>query len=352
MIIPSLLLTTLGIVVMLTSSQTLAIQQFIFTMIGAGFYFILTNFEYRSFNFFIKPLYFFALLLLIVTFVLGVETRGSIRWISLGPFNLQPSEFAKPILILALANFWSNQTATWKNIAISLVILAPLALLIFNQPDLGTTLTALFIWVVMLLSTNISLKKILSLGLIALVTAPLVWLNLQPYQKQRLIGFAFPNQDPQGIGFHVIQSTIAVGSGQFWGRGLGSGTQSRLQFLPEFRTDFIFAFIAEELGLVGSLIVLFLYAVIFFLMFKNLSRVDDRFGELIIIGVAAMLFFQVTVNIGMNIGLVPITGITLPLLSYGGSSIVTTLISLGLVSSVLRFGTKKRKVEVFKLIDS
>lgn len=352
MIIPSLLLTTLGIVVMLTSSQTLAIQQLIFAMIGAGFYFLLTNLDYRSLKFFAKPLYFFALLLLIITFLLGVETRGSIRWISLGPFNLQPSEFAKPILILILAQFWSKQVASWKNIAGSLVILTPLALLIFNQPDLGTTLTALFVWAVMLLSTNISLKKILTLGLIALVVAPLVWLNMQPYQKQRLIGFAFPNQDPQGIGFHVIQSTIAVGSGQLWGRGLGSGTQSRLQFLPEFRTDFIFAFIAEELGLVGSLIVLFLYSVIFWLMFKSLKRIDDRFGELIIIGVSAMLFFQITVNIGMNIGLVPITGITLPLLSYGGSSVVTTLISLGLVSSVVRFGTKKKEANVFRLIDT
>lgn len=352
MIIPSLLLTTLGIVVILTSSQTLAIQQLIFAVIGVSLYFLLSNFDYRSFNFFIKPLYFFALLLLIVTFALGVETRGSVRWISLGPFNLQPSEFAKPILILTLANFWSGRLATWKNMAVSLVILAPLALLIFNQPDLGTTLTALFIWVVILLSTNISLKKILSLGLIALVTAPLVWLNLQPYQKQRLIGFAFPNQDPQGIGFHVIQSTIAVGSGQLFGRGLGSGTQSRLQFLPEFRTDFIFAFIAEELGLVGSLIVLFGYSVIFFLVFKKLARVNNRFGELIIIGVSAMLFFQVTVNIGMNVGLLPITGITLPLLSYGGSSIVATFISLGLVSSVLKFGMKRKEVDVFRLIDT
>jgi rod shape determining protein RodA len=139
---------------------------------------------------------------------------------------------------------------------------------------------------------------------------------------------------------------IAVGSGQFWGRGLGRGTQSRLQFLPEFRTDFIFAFIAEELGLVGSLLVILFYSAIFYLMFKLLNKTGDRFGELIIIGVFGMMFFQITVNIGMNIGVLPITGITLPFLSYGGSSMITTLLSFGLVASVARFGVKKRDTMV------
>lgn len=352
MIIPALLLITLGIVVILTSSPTLAIQQLIFAAVGCFFYLILYNFDYKILYQYTKHLYFFAILLLIITLVLGIETRGSIRWLPIGPFNLQPSEFAKPVVILTFAKFWSKYPTSWSNIFKSLALLIPISLLIFRQPDLGTALTILFIWLVLLISASISFKKLILLILCSVLLAPILWGSLETYQRGRLVGFLSPNQDPQGIGFHVIQSTIAVGSGQLFGRGLGRGTQSRLQFLPEFRTDFIFAFIAEELGFIGSLIVLVLYSIIFWMLFKVLSKVLDRFGELVVIGVTAMLFFQSTVNIGMNIGLVPITGITLPLLSYGGSSIVTTLMSLGLVSSVSRFGTKKKEAESFRIIDT
>lgn len=287
--------------------------------------------------------------LLVFTFILGFETRGSIRWITLGSFNFQPSEFAKPILILTLAYFWSKHSTTWINILKSLGLLMPIAFLVFRQPDLGTTLTIVFIWFSLLIAANISLVKALTLGFFSLVLTPLIWLNLQEYQKQRIFSFLTPTSDPQGIGFHVIQSMIAVGSGQFFGRGLGRGTQSRLQFLPEFRTDFIFAFIAEELGFIGSLIVLSLYIILFILLFRILSNVKGRFGELIVIGVFAMVFFQIVVNIGMNTGILPITGITLPLLSYGGSSIVSILISLGLIASVAKFGLKKNEVLRFEL---
>jgi len=223
--------------------------------------------------------------------------------------------------------------------------------LVFRQPDLGTTLTLVFIWLAMLIGANISLPKLVLMSLVGAVVTPLGWFLLQDYQKHRIISFFSPNLDPQGIGFHVIQSMIAVGSGELFGRGLGRGTQSRLRFLPEFQTDFIFAFIAEELGFLGSVIVLVFYSIIFFLGFRLLQKVSDRFGELIIIGVLSMLFFQITINIGMNAGILPITGITLPLLSYGGSSIITTLLSLGLVASVARFGCSKKDASRFSLLD-
>lgn len=349
MIIPILLLISLGVAVIYTSSPMLAIQQGVFVLIGIIFYFILRSFDYRLLIGVIKPGYIFVIILLVFTFILGLETRGSIRWIPIGPFNLQPSELAKPVLILILANFWSKNIPNWKNILKSFGILVPFAILIFRQPDLGTTLTVVFIWVSLLVAANISLFKILLLSLLGIITTPLVWLGLQDYQKQRIFSFLSPTQDPQGIGFHVIQSMIAVGSGQLLGRGLGRGTQSRLQFLPEFRTDFIFAFIAEELGFLGSTIVILLYSIIFIMLFKLLNRVGDRFSELIIIGVMAMMFFQICVNIGMNIGLLPITGITLPLLSYGGSSIITTFLSLGLVASVARFGIKRKEAMSFEI---
>ncbi len=185
----------------------------------------------------------------------------------------------------------------------------------------------------------------------ALVSLPVLWFFLQDYQRRRVISFINPNVDPQGIGFHVIQSMIAVGSGEFFGRGIGSGTQSRLQFLPEFRTDFIFAFIAEELGFMGTCIILVLYSSLFYFLMRILSKSKDRFGELITVGVLSMLFFQIFVNIAMNVGLLPITGITLPLLSYGGSSIITILISLGLVASVAKFGVKKKEIYSFNNLD-
>lgn len=191
----------------------------------------------------------------------------------------------------------------------------------------------------MLLVSQISLRKILSLILIGTLIIPITWFFLHDYQKERITGFLAPELDPLGRGYNLIQSTIAVGSGQLFGRGLGRGTQSRLQFLPEFRTDFIFASIAEELGLLGSLVILLIYLYMLLYCLKIANQTEDKFSYLIIIGVSSMLLFQVFVNIGMNIGILPITGITLPLISYGGSSLIVTFICLGLIASV----TKNRK---------
>lgn len=344
MIIPILLLVSLGVVVIYTSSSSLAVQQLIYALVGVVCYFALRNFDYKVIKSFSKSIYLLVLFLLLVVFLLGIETRGSIRWIPLGLLNLQPSEFAKISLILTLASFWSNNLPNWKNIGKSLLILLPFAVLVFKQPDLGTTLTLIFIWFITLIFANISFFKILLIWLFSILALPIGWLFLKDYQKQRIISFFFPAQDPLGVGYNVIQSTIAVGSGELFGRGLGRGTQSRLQFLPEFRTDFIFAFIAEELGLFGSVIILSLYLVIFYLIARVLLKVNDFFGALIIVGVASMLFFQIVVNIGMNTGLLPITGITLPLLSYGGSSMLTIFISLGLIDSIAKFGLKRKSI--------
>lgn len=347
MLIAALLLISLGVVVIYTSSTTLALQQAIFAFFGLGFYFALKTFGAQPLRVLVKPLYLSVLVLLVVTALIGLETRGSTRWIPLGPFNFQPSEFAKPVLILVLAHFWSTRVASWKNIFLSALIYLPFGFLIFRQPDLGTALTISFIWAIMLIGANLSFFKMLTFTIIGILVAPLSWFTLHDYQKQRIASFLSPTQDPQGIGFHVIQSMIAVGSGQLTGRGLGRGTQSRLQFLPEFRTDFIFAFIAEELGFIGSALVLALYSVLFIGLLRLLLRTDDHFLELLVIGVMGMLFFQITVNIGMNTGLLPITGITLPLLSYGGSSLITTLISLGLIASSTKISKSNRSIEIF-----
>ena len=349
MIVPVLLLLSLGITVIFTSTSnhSLAFQQTIFAVIGLIGYLGLRSLDLRALKVLVKPFYILVCILLIVVFVLGYETRGSVRWIPLGFFNLQPSEMAKLSLIMSLGVFWGDKKTTWRNIFLSFLIFLPFGILVFKQPDLGTTLTLGCIWLFMLAAANIGMVKSGILGILGILVLPVMWFLLKDYQRLRFLSFLYPNHDPLGVGYNVIQSTIAVGSGEFWGRGLGRGTQSRLQFLPEFRTDFIFAFIGEELGFIGTIIVLSLYSIIFYLLFATLIRVENRFGELIVMGVIGMLFFQVVVNIGMNIGIMPITGITLPFLSYGGSSIIISLLCLGLAASVNRWGLREKEIPVF-----
>src|SRR3989344_6643700 len=338
--IASLFLLSMGILVIYSSSPQLAIQQLIFAILSFSLFIFVSNFDYRVIKNFTSTLYLCILLLLVGVLVLGVETRGAIRWIPLGLFNIQPSELAKPVLILTLADFWSRNSATFKNILKSLMITLPLLFLVFQQPDLGSTLTILAIWLGMLFAAGVQLRKISVLIIVSLLLVPLIWFSLQEYQKERIFGFIAPQTDPLGKGYNLIQSTIAVGSGEFFGRGLGRGTQSRLQFLPEFRTDFIFASIAEEMGFIGSMIIIILYLFLIIVITAVSTNVIDYFGHLLVFGVCAMLLFQTFVNIGMNVGLLPITGITLPLISYGGSSLLSTFICLGLVSSVSRYRKK------------
>lgn len=339
--LPVILLLSLGILVIYSSDPRLALQQSIFALIGLSMYWFLSLVDFQLYEHYAKYLYIGVLVLLLVVFIFGIETRGSLRWIQIGGINLQPSEFAKPILILFLANFWSSSRANWSNILKSFLIVTPLIGLVFRQPDLGTALTLLMIWLVMLVGANVSAVKLVAMGFASLILMPVAWMFLQDYQRSRILSFFSPSHDPLGSGYNIIQSTIAVGSGQIFGRGLGRGTQSRLQFLPEYRTDFIFASIAEELGFLVSVVVIGLYGLIIGRSLNIIQDTKSRFGSLLIFGSLGMLFFQIVINIGMNTGVAPITGITLPLLSYGGSSIVATLMSLGLIASVARFGKKK-----------
>ena len=334
------LLLSIGILVIYSSSRALAAQQLIFSATGIAIFIFITQLNYLEVKNVVKGVYVLTIVLLILVLFLGFETRGSIRWIPLGPVNIQPSEFAKPVIILLLASFWSKAKPSWINILKSLGLLFPVVFLVFKQPDLGTTLTILAIWFGVLFASKVSFKKILLVLLFVSLLIPIFWFTLHDYQRSRITGFLSPQSDPLGVGYNLIQSTIAVGSGQLLGRGLGYGTQSRLQFLPEYRTDFIFATIAEEFGFLGSVLVLGLYGFLIGYCFKIAGSADYT-GSLLVTGVAIMLIFQIVVNIGMNIGLLPITGITLPLISYGGSSLISTLIALGLVASVAKAKRKE-----------
>ena len=334
------LLLSIGVLVIYSSSKTLATQQFIFAATGITFFVFISQLNYLEVKSIVKGAYILTILLLILVLFLGFETRGSIRWIPLGAFNIQPSEFAKPVIILFLASFWAKTKPAWSNILKSILILLPVIFLVFEQPDLGTTMTISAIWFGVLFASRVSLKKILMVLIFTSLSLPLFWFTIHDYQRSRITSFLSPESDPLGVGYNLIQSTIAVGSGQLFGRGLGYGTQSRLQFLPEYRTDFIFAAIAEEFGFLGSVLILGIYSFLIGYCFK-IAGSADYLGSLLVTGVAVMLIFQVAVNIGMNIGLLPITGITLPLISYGGSSLIATMISLGLVASVAKVKRKE-----------
>lgn len=332
-IISSLLLS-IGILVIYSSSPTLALYQLIFAILGIIIYIFISLFEYKALKGLSLTLFVIVTVLLGLLALAGIQVRGVSRWIPIWIFNIQPAEIAKPIVALYLANFWINNTSSWLNIFKSFISVLVPAFLIFIQPALGSALTILSLWVGLLISKGVGLKKLLILTLIVLIILPSGWFILKDYQKQRVLSFLSPQADPLGQGYNIIQSTIAVGSGEIFGRGLGFGTQSRLAFLPEGRTDFIFASIAEEFGFLGSVFLLGLYFMLFSYCLKVARESEDAFGFLLTIGITTMLTFQTIVNIGMNIGILPITGITLPLVSYGGSSLIATFVLLGLIASV------------------
>jgi len=281
-------------------------------------------------------LFLLSVFLLISVFLLGNVTRGSFRWIPLGSFTIQPSEFIKPFFALFSSWYWYRNKFSDKNLLVYLLFFFPAFVLIFLQPDLGSTLVLFSIFTGMVLFSGVKLKNLLILVIIFLLALPCFWFFLKDYQKTRVVNYFNPYSDPLGDGYNVIQSTITVGSGGLFGRGFGKGTQSHLSFLPERHTDFIFASAAEEFGFTGTTIILILYMILFLKMLSIANLTEDRQNFLLVLGLLFYLSFQTMVNIGMNIGILPITGITLPFLSYGGSSLLTNMISLGIIENISR----------------
>jgi rod shape determining protein RodA len=274
--------------------------------------------------------------------LIGTASRGSVRWIPIGGYTIQPSEIVKPFFVLMSAYYWSKRKFNYKNLFKFFIFFLPSFFLIFRQPDLGSSLVMLTIFIGMILFSGISIKQIFPIILVCAILLPLSWFGLKDYQKTRAIHFINPYADPLGEGYNVIQSKIAVGSGGFWGKGFGKGTQSHLSFLPERHTDFIFASTSEEFGFIGDVLIISLYFIIFqrILYISRLVREKKHF--FLCVGIFFYFFFQTAVNIGMNIGIMPITGITLPFLSYGGSSILVSMICLGMVQNVYRDSNPER----------
>lgn len=332
LILPSLLLLTLGVIVLRSVAPELVFNQALFIFVSICFFLIFSITDFQIPSAFSLPLYVGSLIFLVTPYLFGLSSRGAIRWLQIGQFTLQPSEVVKPFLLITFAIL----TATKKsNLTVWLIISFILPwLLIFYQPDLGTSLVVGVGWLVVFLS-RLSFKTIFVSGLgLLLLLIPVYRFALKTYQKDRLLTFVDPYMDPLDKGYHVIQSMIAVGSGEILGRGLGHGTQSQLRFLPERHTDFVFASLSEELGFVGGLFVIGLFLIIMWRIYDVSQSTNSPAAALFCLAVMVMLAFQTFINIGMNMGLAPITGITLPFLSYGGSSLLSLGITLGLVNSI------------------
>ncbi len=283
------------------------------------------------------PIYAGCLLLLTLVLFIGPEIRGAHSWLRYGGVSFQPAEVAKVGTLLLLAAFLARQQdfrLSLRTASIMALIVALPVGLILLQPDLGSAMVFVPLLGVLMFLAGLRWRVVLMMAAVALLSVPLLWPQLKPYQQERVLTFFRPERDPQGAGWQVLQSRIAVGSGGLAGKGIGSGSQAQLQFLPDRHTDFIFSVLAEETGFAGATTALFLYGVVLYACVQTARAARDRLGLFLSMGVAALLGSQIVINIGVILGLMPTAGIPLPLMSYGGSSLVSTVAALGLVLNV------------------
>ncbi len=294
--------------------------------------------DYRRLERSAYVLYAATLLLVLAVPLVGTVGGGARRWIDLGPVSIQPSEMIKVSLVIALARYFHRSQATGDVRLVdaipAFVLLAVPSALILAQPDLGTVGVIAIVAFSVLFCAGLRGRVFLVLAAVAALAVPLLWGHLKPYQQQRVRTFLSPEMDPLGAGYHVIQSKIAIGSGELWGKGFLRGTQNKLNFIPEQHTDFIFSVFAEEWGFAGAFVLLGLYAALVLRGLMVAYRAKDRFGALLVFGVVSIVFWQVVINVGMTSGILPVVGITLPFFSYGGSSLTTMMIAVGLMINV------------------
>jgi len=321
-----------GLGIIFTVNAGLFSQQLVFFLLGIVLLIIASCLDSMVLYAF-SPLFYMIGTVFLSFSYMGPTIRGARRWILVFGSQLQPSELVKPFLLLGFSYFIAKYPPrTLKNICIQTGLFFIPFFLIFRQPDLGSSIVYFFMWIAMLVAGGLPLGIFFGGVISFVVSVPLLWHVLADYQKNRILTFLSPNNDPSGTGYNALQSMIAVGSGQIFGKGLGLGTQSHLRFLPEYHTDFIFGTLVEELGFVGGAFLLFLYVLILLSICMPFlkQRIQSPFIFIFTSGLLYMMLSQITINTGMNMGIVPITGITLPLVSYGGSSLLSVLTSFGL----------------------
>ena len=321
-----------------SASLSIFSKQLIALAIGLIVAIALMLWNYRLLQSYAGTLFAFGGVLLFAVLLFGVNRRGTTGWFDLGLVDVQPVEIAKIVLVIALAALLARRRQRLIRLKEVLITGVPVAIYVFLvmlQPDFGSAALMVGVWLVLILMAGIDRKVLLSMIGVGLVAAALSWTFVfQDFQKERILTFIQPERDPLGIGYNVTQARIAIGSGRVWGRGLGFGSQSQLQFLPEAQTDFIFAAIAEELGFVGVGLVVGSFVLFFWRLRAMLLRSRDDFTMFLLLGLGALLGIQVIVNIGMNLGMLPVTGLPLPYVSYGGSSLIASFMVFGVMESV------------------
>lgn len=313
-------------------------RQFMWIAIAWLVVILFSSINYRSYFYISYIFYGLNLSLLLVVDVLGKTALGAQRWINIGPFTFQPSELSKIALIFILARLFSNydKQSHFKIFSKALILVMINFALIFKQPDLGTALIGIFIFFFMGFTSGLKKRYFIIMIVLGIMATPLAWNLLKDYQKKRVMIFLNPNIDSLGAGYAIIQSKIAIGSGKILGKGFLSGTQNQLNFLPERHTDFIFTVLAEERGFIGSLFLLIIYWLILKMIIDQIPRIKDSFAKLLTIGISAYFFIHVCINIGMTLGLLPVVGIPLVFLSYGGSNLFISSMLIGIFFNIAR----------------
>jgi rod shape determining protein RodA len=320
-------------------TYNLFVKQIVWLAVGFSVMFCCLLVDYQRVRVASTWLYLFVVLLLVLVLVLGREVNGSKRWLEIAGFQFQPSEFMKIMIVVQLSSYFSSQEISpypgLKKLLPALAMIVVPVLLILAEPDLGTALSVLAISVTVVFCIGIRWRYILAFVMVVVPSLVPIWEKvLKPYQKKRILILLRPDLDPLGAGYHIRQSKIAIGSGKLMGKGFLNGTQNKLHFLPEKHTDFIFSVWAEEWGFIGCLVLLLLFAAFIVLSLQVAKRSKDRYGSLLVVGMTALVLWQVLINIGMVIGLLPVVGITLPFVSYGGSSIISLCIAVGVIENV------------------
>ncbi|MBI4028925.1 MAG: FtsW/RodA/SpoVE family cell cycle protein [Candidatus Blackburnbacteria bacterium] len=344
---PAVFLMVLGGLVLSSIFENAYPEHFIFLFLAILIFFITTKIDVGILFSISGFLYVFSLLLLVLTLVLGIlhpgaVTRGASRWIYLGPFVFQPSEVIKPALILFFANTISGRGGSIRFL-LSLVSFVPAFILVALQPDLGSAIVLSAGFFGILFFGGVPLRMLAGAFVFLAAAAPAAWQFLASYQRTRILTFLSPAADPLGAGYNSLQAMIAIGSGGLGGRGLGQGTQSQLSFLPERHTDFIFAALSEELGFVGAMLALVAFCLILYRLIVIIRRQEDVLLQSLLGGIFFIFFTHIVVNMGMNMGVLPITGIPLPFVSSGGSSLLSMSVLLGIasgISSKLKTGSR------------
>ncbi len=348
LVLPILILIVFSLTTLLSINGGFFRNQLLFSVIGGILFLFFSQINYRILQSYTVPIYIASFIILFLLLIIGLESRnGAARWITFFGFAIQFSELLKPLLIIAFSAFLTSRESTsFKKFALALLLLLPITFFIYRQPDLGNAIIYVLTAISMLIFYGFPLRWFFAGFIGFLVIIPTSWRFLHQYQRDRLLTFFHLTNDPLGTSYNAIQSIIAVGSGGFLGKGFGQGTQSALRFLPERQTDFLFATFSEMFGFAGSLIVIIAFVMLLYRLFILVQAAEDSFSKVFIAGAFSLMSIQFFVNIGMNIGIVPIVGVTLPFMSYGGSSFIANCVLLGFVSAM---GYKHKEKQVLEI---